>query len=95
MTLTEFQSLKNPGNLPPLLQAMWYDLRGDWKEAHELAQDVESVEGAWIHAYLHRQEGDHSNANYWYHQAGRKFSTQSLSEERQEIVHHLLAQKHN
>ena len=57
--------------LSPLLVALWWDAKGDWARAHEIAQDVESSDGAWVHAYLHRKEGDDGNAGYWY-QAGRK-----------------------
>src|SRR5436189_5326816 len=52
-----------------LLQALWYDGRGDWNRAHELAQDVDDANGAWVDAYLHRKEGDPSNARYWYRRA--------------------------
>jgi hypothetical protein len=58
--------------LPPLLAALWHDARGEWTRAHELAQAVETPEGAWVHAYLHRKEGDLANADYWYRRAGRR-----------------------
>jgi hypothetical protein len=57
--------------LPPLLAAMWWDARGDWDRAHAAAQSEETAEGAWVHAYLHRKEGDLPNAEYWYRRAGR------------------------
>lgn len=57
--------------LPPTLQALWHDWRGNWEEAHRLAQEVTGRDGDWIHAYLHRKEGDLGNAAYWYLRAGR------------------------
>ncbi len=90
MTVIEFQSLKEPSILSPLLMALWQDGQGDWHKAHELAQDVETADGAWVHAYLHRKEGDASNANYGYRQAGKKIPTQTLKQEWEEIVTELL-----
>ncbi|MFM9838128.1 MAG: hypothetical protein ACKVOQ_07675 [Cyclobacteriaceae bacterium] len=75
MSLSEFQSLKNPSSRSALLVALWHDAQGDWHKAHEFAQDIETPDGAWVHAYLHRKEGDTSNANYWYRQAGKKIPT--------------------
>jgi hypothetical protein len=94
MTLTEFKSsLQNPGpppGLKNLLEAMWYEAKGDWHKAHNIAQDIETPDGSWVHAYLHRVEGDESNARYWYQRAGRKFSKLSLKEEWDEIVNELM-----
>jgi hypothetical protein len=53
------------------LLALWWDGRGDWEKAHAIAQDVAGADGAWVHAYLHRKEGDVGNAGYWYRRAGR------------------------
>ncbi len=53
------------------LRALWLAGRGEWQQAHEVAQSDGSKDGAWVHAYLHRIEGDVTNANYWYRQAGR------------------------
>lgn len=53
------------------VQALWHDARGDWQAAHGCAQDDHSADGSWIHAYLHRKEGDLGNARYWYQRAGR------------------------
>jgi hypothetical protein len=55
----------------PLLRALWRGLRGEWAEAHEIAQTQEGADGAWVHAWLHRIEGDPGNAAYWYRRAGR------------------------
>ncbi len=58
---------------------------GDWNAAHELVQDEPSPEAAWMHAHLHRVEGDLANAGYWYRRAGRPVATGGLEEERREI----------
>ena len=87
------QSLSNqspPSQLSPLLAALWHDKKGDWHTAHELAQDVNTTDGSWIHAYLHRKEGDNGNASYWYHRAGRTMPTHSLDTEWENIVRELL-----
>ena len=60
-----------PEGASPVVQALWHDARGDWKRAHECVQDDTSREGSWVHAYLHRKEGDLGNARYWFAQAGR------------------------
>jgi hypothetical protein len=83
------------GKSPPLgltlaLQALWHDAKGDWDAAHEHAQEQEDREGAWVHAYLHRKEGDAANAAYWYRRAERPVAVQSLEEEWEAIVHALL-----
>ena len=95
MTITEFRdSLKQsspPSQLSNLLQALWYDAKGDWEAAHNVAQDIRSKEGSWIHAYLHRKEGDLGNASYWYHRANQPVSKKSLTEEWEEITKAMLA----
>ena len=78
-----------PAALTPLLAALWWDACGDWDRAHELAQDVDTADGAWVHAYLHRREGDAANAGYWYRRAGRQPGT-ALDRERDVIVQELL-----
>ena len=60
-----------PAGLDLVLQALWWDAKGDWAKAHSCAQDDKSAPGARVHAYLHRVEGDLSNAGYWYNRAGR------------------------
>ena len=93
MTLIEFKnSLNNPTPppAPPLLQALWHDALGEWNKAHNLAQDMNTPDGSWIHAYLHRKEGDQSNAQYWYNRANRKMPAYSLEQEWEEIVSELL-----
>ena len=54
-----------------MLRAVWHGLRGEWEAAHELAQAQDDAEGAWVHAWLHRVEGDLGNADYWYRRAHR------------------------
>lgn len=90
MTLVEFRSLADPSNLSLPLQALWHDARGDWNAAHELAQQAGNTEGDWVHAYLHRKEGDEGNAGYWYSRARRRPATVSLDEEWAEIATTLL-----
>ena len=87
------QSLNASAPSPELsiyLQSLWYDGKGDWNKAHIIIQDVVDKTAAWIHAYLHRKEGDVSNADYWYSKAGRKKPTISLKDEWKEIVNILL-----
>ena len=60
-----------PPGLPGPLAALWWDARGDWNRAHEAAQAGEDADSAWVHAYLHRREGDLANADYWYRRARR------------------------
>jgi hypothetical protein len=78
-------------NLP--LAAMWWDAKGDWSKAHESAQQDEGPAGAWVHAYLHRKEGDLANAGYWYRRAGKPEPSVSLDEEWIEIVTLLVNEK--
>ena len=90
MTLEEFKSSLNnpdpPNGLTPLLKALWYDGKNNWEMAHNITQDINSNEGSWVHAYLHRKEGDLGNASYWYNRAGRKMPNVSLEKEWEDIV---------
>ena len=79
--------------LSPLLHALWHDAHGDWDRAHSLAQEIETVDAAWVHAYLHRKEGDTSNADYWYRRAGRPVFHGSLHAEWTTLAAHLLASR--
>lgn len=69
-----------------LLDALDRAAAGDWDGAHEIVQDLEHPLASWIHANLHREEGDRGNAGYWYDRAGRTFSTSSLAAERADIA---------
>lgn len=95
MTYEEFTaSLEDTAPSPtlsPLLQALWFAGNDDWDAAHVLAQDVPTAEGSWVHAYLHRAEGDLGNASFWYHQAGKPIPKVGLQEEWGHIVQALLA----
>jgi hypothetical protein len=79
-----------PSELSRPLRALWHDARGDWDKAHQIAQDIDGPDGAWIHAYLHRKEGDVSNAAYWYRRAQKPVVDSSLSAEWEQIVTALL-----
>lgn len=70
-----------PSAISVYLQALWYDGKGDWYKAHAIIQDIEDKKAAWVHAYLHRKEGDNGNARYWYSRAGKAFPTISLQQE--------------
>ena len=97
MDFESFQkSLKKdqpPQEISELLQALWWDAKDDWDKAHKIAQDINDVDGAWVHAYLHRKEGDQWNAGYWYSHAGRSRSSLSLEEEWEQMVRSLLEKK--
>lgn len=80
-----------PAGLAPPLQALWHEAKGAWDRAHRLAQGEDDPIGAWVHAYLHRVEGDEGNAGYWYRRAGKPHSNAPLKEEWSEIVAALLA----
>jgi hypothetical protein len=95
MTLSEFTQSLNTAtpstDLPLALQALWQDAKGDWDAAHKLCQTREGEPSCdWVHAYLHRKEGDLSNAGYWYRRAGRPVSAQSLEQEWESIAQALL-----
>ena len=79
-----------PDGLPQAVQALWWDAKGDWDKAHDCAQAESDKTGAWVHAYLHRKEGDHSNARYWYKRAGAPMGLGSLEDEWDAILRALL-----
>ena len=89
MTIAEFEAAGSDALEGPLL-ALWWDGHGDWERAHEVAQDVAEADGAWVHAYLHRKEGDAGNAAYWYRQAGRRVGSGDLRAEWEAMVMELL-----
>ncbi len=80
-----------PEQLSEVLKALWYDAKGDWDRAHRIAQEVGSRDGSWVHAYLHRKEGDLDNARYWYGRAGRSECQLPLQGEWEQIALHLCA----
>jgi hypothetical protein len=75
----------------PALAGLWHDFHGDWTHAHQSVQDDPGREAAWVHAYLHRREGDESNAGYWYSRAGKTKPARSvtLDAEREAIAREL------
>jgi hypothetical protein len=79
-----------PKALAPELQALWWARKGDWDKAHRIVMDEHSKAAAWVHAYLHRVEGDVANAGYCYRQAQRKHAAGSLEHEWADIVEALL-----
>jgi hypothetical protein len=93
-TLAEFKatwSTDHPMNgLSPQLKALWYDGKGDWHQAHAQVDHLNDHDSAWVHAYLHRKEGDIANADYWYRQARQTRPNLSLEEEWEALVLQLL-----
>ncbi|SHG24808.1 hypothetical protein [Flagellimonas flava] len=75
-----------PENWSEALRALWYAAKDNWNASHNIAQDLHTRMGSWIHAYLHRQEGDDWNAGYWYRQAGEPFPNKSLEDELQHLI---------
>ncbi|WP_405382435.1 hypothetical protein [Maribacter sp. LLG6340-A2] len=94
---TEFertlQMSQPPKQWPEALKAMWFDAKGNWEAAHNIAQELHNSLGSWMHAYLHRKEGDRFNAGYWYRLANRNYPDISLNEELQVLVEFILDKK--
>ena len=93
MTPEAFKRTLEDPSPPPAsaaIRALWYDATGDWDAAHDAIQDDESRDAAWVHAYLHRKEGDNGNARYWYARAGRPYTDQPLSSEWEDVLAALL-----
>jgi hypothetical protein len=82
-----------PGHFSTFLKSIWWDKKGNWDQAHEEIQDLQGPEAAWIHAYLHRKEGDLWNADYWYRRAGKKRPDCSLEEEWSKLKEYFLEKK--
>ncbi len=80
-----------PTGLDGVLLGLWYAGKGEWDRAHRIVQEISGSDAAWVHAWLHRQEGDQWNAGYWYQRAGRPRSSASLETEWEEIAADLLA----
>ena len=97
MTYSDFiesiEREKPPENASPYLLALWHDARGDWEAAHSIVQDMNTIQAALIHAYLHRVEGDNCNADYWYRLVGISRPQTPLSSEWEELVHSLLVEE--
>ena len=90
MHLSAFKdSLKEghpPAGISDILRALWYEGKNEWEKAHEIVQDGEDRDSAWIHAYLHRREGDSGNAGYWYRRAGKNMPACTLDQEWEQLV---------
>lgn len=97
MTFQKFkESLGNPmppENISQNLLALWQEANGSWDEAHNIVQKTSGLDGDWIHAYLHRKEGDLSNASYWYSRIRKSRPEISLDQEWEELVRHLIDEK--
>lgn len=97
LSLDEFKaSLQHdspPDGLSDPVLALWHDGRGDWDQAHKIVQSISSTDSDWIHAYLHRKEGDLNNADYWYRRVGKARPSQSLEAEWSSIAETLLDRK--
>ncbi len=72
--------------MPDTLRVLWYQRKQEWEKAHQIAQDMEGADGAWLHAFLHRDEGDEWNAGYWYRRAGKPFFSGSIEEEWEKLA---------
>jgi hypothetical protein len=84
---------KPPQSLGPALKALWWEAKGDWNKAHGCVQEHEDEATAWVHAYLHRKEGDAANARYWYRRAGKPTPLVPIAREWEAIVLALLEPK--
>jgi len=84
-----------PPNVSVYLKALWYDAKDNWKTAHNLVDHLEDKTAFWVHAYLHRKEGDRGNAQYWYSRAGKKMPSNSLQQEWEDLVDALIDEEAN
>ncbi len=75
-----------PAALPPIQQSLWWAIKGDWDQAHTIVQGIPDETGSWVHANLHREEGDLANAQYWYARASRHMPNSEIEEERKTIL---------
>jgi hypothetical protein len=95
MTLAEFKrslaNAKPPAGLAPALAGLWWAGKDEWERAHHLVMDEGGKDCAWVHAYLHRVEGDDGNAGYWYRRAGQAVASGGLKKEWVAIVSAMLA----
>ncbi len=89
MTIDQFRETLTETQSPTTniyLKALWLDGKGDWHGAHNQVDNLSGEKAAWVHAYLHRKEGDRWNANYWYNRAGRPMPDYALEQEWEELV---------
>ncbi|MBO0757447.1 MAG: hypothetical protein J2P54_16455 [Bradyrhizobiaceae bacterium] len=96
MTLDDFKSSlrqdQPPAGSTPALVALWWVKKGNWERAHAIVMEADDADAAWVHAHLHRLEGDLSNAQYWYRHAKRPMATSTLDDEWEAVVAALLAE---
>jgi hypothetical protein len=85
-TFTESLKETTPPDTSVYIRALWYDAKDDWKTAHDLIDQMNDKKACWLHAYLHRKEGDIWNADYWYSRAGKKRPAFSLTAEWEELA---------
>ena len=89
-SLTQFKESLNAERpdaaISPQLKSLWYDGKGNWQQAHAEVDHLNDQASAWVHAYLHRKEGDTWNADYWYRRAGKSCPDTSLDEEWEQLV---------
>ena len=94
MTYQEFRDSlgepRPPATAAEALRVLWYAARDDWDRAHDIAQDMPGADGAWLHAYLHRVEGDAFNAGYWYRKADRPIPDTDLQSEWEQLVRYFV-----
>jgi hypothetical protein len=88
---TSLAQSEPPDGLSAPLVALWWDAKQDWTRAHALVDELETRDAIAVHAYLHRKQGQTSNAEYWYERAGRRFRRTTLEEEWQALVDGLLS----
>ena len=79
-----------PAGLAPPVEALWWAAQGDWEKAHKIVMEEDGADAAWVHAYLHRVEGDLPNAGYWYRAAGKPVEDGALEPEWNAIANALL-----
>ncbi len=88
--IKSIENQEPPAELSETLTSLWWDKKGDWDQAHSIAQEIPTVQGSAVHAYLHREEGVLWNADYWYSRAGRVRPEISLEQEWQLLVEEML-----
>lgn len=96
MTRQEFDAslaeAQPPTNFSTGLTSLWWISNNKWDVAHELIDKAPGQDSAWVHAYLHRIEGDEANANYWYARSGRDKPDCGLGKERDVLLKYFLTE---
>ena len=89
--MSSLKDARPPVGLCDTLISLWWDRQGQWDRAHAIAQDIATVQGSAVHAYLHREEGVLWNADYWYRRAGRTRPDVALETEWEQLVREMLS----